>query len=549
MSMSERVQASRRWPAVVLAVFVAVSELVGYGFSQATRENGWQPQWPSPLLAAVGAVAIGVGVWLLLTLWFRAWDRADDQPRGAHSPQVASRRRWPGRRFFLLCLALMALSWLPYLVAYFPGTLPWDGVRSMNQFITTAPLENHHPVAMNALYAGLMTLGRLTGSDNAGVFLIVLLQTAVCALAFSDSLTFARRAGATRPLLAVGLAFYCIHPMWGLFMQAAIKDTMFFGVFVLYVTCVARVLVEGEPRQWAGFAASAAAVCFCRNNGIYIVLVTSVGMLVWLARRSCGRGARLVPAMGMLALAPVAYLLAFNLLWPALGINTHEDKEMLSVPLQQTARYLNRHGDDVTEAEHDAIAAILPYDELAGLYLPDLADPVKEALVTQNGSLPPEERSAYVAAWRSMFLRHPSTYAAATVANTYAYFYPWTIVGPEIDRPLFYTFQQGLPINQNFDVTYVMPDSVRDALTAAVAVEPLTVPGLYALYSPATYVLLFLCLVAYAIHRENGLAYVVALPALMLLLTTLAGPLNGSLRYIMPLAAQLPLFAAVVRRR
>ena len=66
------------------------------------------------------------------------------------------------------------------LAAFFPGSLPWDAVRSMNQFITAAPLENHHPVMMNALYAALMTLGRSVRSDNFGLFMIVAFQYVVC---------------------------------------------------------------------------------------------------------------------------------------------------------------------------------------------------------------------------------------------------------------------------------------------------------------------------------------------------------------------------------
>ena len=50
----------------------------------------------------------------------------------------------------------------------------------MNQFITAAPLENHHPVMMNALYAALMTLGRSVRSDNFGLFMIVAFQYVVC---------------------------------------------------------------------------------------------------------------------------------------------------------------------------------------------------------------------------------------------------------------------------------------------------------------------------------------------------------------------------------
>lgn len=546
----DTVPEGRRWPLVLLSAFVAVTEVVGYGFSRATQQNGWQPQWPAPPVCVAALVGIDMVVYLVLLWWFGAWDRADVRPAPSHARAGGEEpHRWSDRRFFLASAALILICWLPYLVVYAPGSLPWDGVRSMNQFITDAPLENHHPVAMNALYAGLMTLGRALGSDNRGVALIVGFQTVICVVAFADSLSFVRHVGAARWMVSLGLAFFCLHPMWGLFAQAAIKDTLFNGLFVLFCTFLARVMAEGSRRQWAGLIASSAAVCFARNNGIYIVVAALAGLLLWLLRRHRYAAGRLSRVVAALAAAPVAYLLAFNLLWPALGINTHEDKEMLSVPLQQTARYLNRHGDDVTPEEHDAIAAILPYDDLAGLYEPDLSDGIKEKLVTDNGSLAPEQRSAYLEAWWHMFLRHPSTYVAATVANTYAYFYPWKIVGPELYRPFFYTIQEGLPINKSFVVSYVFPQGLRDTVTAAVATGPLEVPVLCALYSPATFVLLYLCLLCYALHRRNRLAYVVALPAVMLLLTTLAGPLNGQLRYVMPIAAELPLLACMVRLR
>lgn len=531
------------WPALVCALFIALANVAGYVCSRAVPDDGYALHWPSaPALVAVVAVLWAVGYLLLRTL-FRWLDRG-------------SRRGWRtvaengffGRHCLLVSAAVIALCWLPYLIIYFPGTLTWDGARSMNQFITDAPLENHHPVLMNLLYAGLMTLGRTLYSDNLGLLLIVLLQYAACVAAFSLSVRQLVSMKAPRWLVIASLAFFALYPGWGLFAQTAIKDTLFFAVFCLFALSLLRLMASARPTPsaWAWAAAAGLALCFTRNNGVYIVLpsLLALAALFGLGRafpRRAGRR-RARTALGVAVACAAAYLLAMNMAWPALGVNTKENKEMLSVPFQQTARVLLEHPGDVTDAERDAIAAVLPYDELADLYLPDLADPVKESLKDESGNLEGEARDAYFRAWLSMGLRHPATYLRATLANTYAYFYPWAIVGPDVDRPLWYVWMQGEPINKTFKVHNLTPDELRRPVTKFFDAQ-LSIPVLSAIYSPALYVWAFLILVAYAAHRGNRRALVLAVPLAMLLLTVLAGPLNGQLRYALPIACALPLLA------
>lgn len=531
------------WPALVCALFIALANVAGYVCSRAVPDDGYALHWPSaPALVIVVATLWAVG-YLLLRALFRWLDRG-------------SRRGWRTvaengffcRHCLLVSAAVIALCWLPYLIIYFPGTLTWDGARSMNQFITDAPLENHHPVLMNLLYAGLMTLGRTLYSDNLGLLLIVLLQYAACVAAFSFSVRQLVSMKAPRWLVIASLAFFALYPGWGLFAQTAIKDTLFFAVFCLFVLSLLRLMASARlaPSAWAWAAATALALCFTRNNGVYIALpsLLALAALYGLGRtfpRRAGRH-RARTALGIAVACAAAYLLAMNVAWPALGVCTKENKEMLSVPFQQTARVLLEHSDDVTDAERDAIAAVLPYDELADLYLPDLADPVKESLKDESGNLEGEARDAYFRAWLSMGLRHPATYLRATLANTYAYFYPWAIVGPDVDRPLWYVWMQGEPINKTFKVHNLMPDEVRRPVTKFFDAQ-LDIPVLSAIYSPALYVWAFLILVAYATHRGNRRALVLAVPMAMLLITVLAGPLNGQLRYTLPIACALPLLA------
>ena len=91
-----------------------------------------------------------------------------------------------------------------------------------------------------------------------------------------------------------------------------------------------------------------------------------------------------------------------------------------------------------------------------------------------------------------------------------------------------------------YDVSYLMPADVV-ARASAAAQATLEAPGMRYLYSPGVYVWLLIATVAYLFHARRWEALVVCIPPVMLMLTILAGPLNGHLRYVMPMIAVLPL--------
>ncbi len=53
-------------------------------------------------------------------------------------------------------------------------------------------------------------------------------------------------------------------------------------------------------------------------------------------------------------------------------------------------------------------------------------------------------------------------------------------------------------------------------------------------------------MLAYAVRTRNARALLLAIPFLGLLITVAVGPLNGHLRYVLPLAAALPIYASCI---
>lgn len=52
-------------------------------------------------------------------------------------------------------------------------------------------------------------------------------------------------------------------------------------------------------------------------------------------------------------------------------------QEALSLPFQQTARYVKEHEEEVTQEEKEAIKGVLAYNKLGKYYNPKISDPVK----------------------------------------------------------------------------------------------------------------------------------------------------------------------------
>ena len=96
-------------------------------------------------------------------------------------------------------------------------------------------------------------------------------------------------------------------------------------------------------------------------------------------------------------------------------------QEALSLPFQQTARYVKEHEDEVTPEEREAIKGVLAYNKLAKYYNPKISDPVK---ATYKKKATTQNLAEYIKVWVQQGLKHPMTYIEATMNQNYYLVYP-----------------------------------------------------------------------------------------------------------------------------
>lgn len=447
---------------------------------------------------------------------------------------------WDEHTWLLACAAL-ALGWLPWLAGCFPGSVGVDSASQVAQFFGAEPLTAHHPVLSTWLHGICFAAAHALGADSLGPFFYVLIQTVLCAMVYAGIVAFANRLGCARRVQWGITAFFALTPVWGAYAQAVIKDTLFAGVFALFLLLVADVVLhpgryERHPGRLAFLFPAALFTCLLRNNAGYAVLPALAVFCVW-ALRSRLR----LPAL-CVTLAATASFAGFNMLTgTVLDIPAGSKAEALSVPFQQTARYVKYYGEEVTEEERAAIDAVLDYDQLAARYKPYISDSVKGTYKSPGDA----DLTRYFNTWLSMGLKHPGCYLRSFQAGSYGYY---TIVdtGLENAKEQYFAYQDSARLAAaGLNVQYASSSgSARYTLyNWALAFDHLPLLGLLTNRGFNTWLLVVLF--AYCALRRKPRVLLLAVPLGIFWMTCVASPVDDLLRYYLPILACVPLMFAI----
>lgn len=323
---------------------------------------------------------------------------------------------------FLIIMAVF----MPFLILSFPGKLCWDAIGQIEQVIGSGSYSTHHPLFHTLLMGGLTKLGLiLFHSYEAGLFVYILLQAAMLAAALSATIAILAKRSTKSSFLFALLLIYCVTPVYSNMASTALKDVPYSASVIGYVICLALLLETPEKIENSRFL-----LCFIplqifvllfRNNGLYVVLLSGIGCFCFLCKQyDFRRKIRYLVCSFGVSIAVAELILV--LLMQALGAAAGSKGEMLSIPFQQTARYLQLYREDLDQEEKDAIEAILgDVNTVAANYDPAISDPVK-ALFHKDASL--SDMGTYLKAWFKGLCRHPAVYVEAFLIHTYGWFDP-----------------------------------------------------------------------------------------------------------------------------
>lgn len=336
-----------------------------------------------------------------------------------------TRRLFSGHCFRNI-LVLLLLLWLPVILLSYPGNICYDVIGQIEQGIGQTAYSAHHPLLHTLIVGGIMkAVHFLTGSWDLGLFVYIWLQALMLASALAASLAWLKKRKVSQGLLLLILFVYLLSPMYSNMVSTALKDIPFMAAVIFYLIMLAEITQNKERLKQPPFVAAFLLVqvlsALLRNNGFYMILISGVFLFILWFRQS-DKKQKIQLMLYMILIPAVLCKLINGMLVISLDAEKGSTREMLSLPFQQTARYLQLYREDLTEEESAAIEAVLgEVDLIASRYNPDIADPVK-ALYQKD--VTGRELAAYLKVWTKQFFKHPGVYFDAFFVHIYGWFDP-----------------------------------------------------------------------------------------------------------------------------
>lgn len=457
------------------------------------------------------------------------------------------------KKTFIRLTLIMIACWVPYMIIMAPGAMGTDtrdqfaqilGNGEMSWSPGTVPrkptdilLTNHHPVAHTLLLGIFLKFGELIGSYFAGIEIYCVLQSCVFAAALTYSVIKLQEYGMSERLAKLVYLFFTLCPLFPLWGMTTFKDTPF-AIMLLVVTILlydAFKMPEKftKSKYWV-LAAALFVLLLVRNNSFYMVLLLLPFTIIHFRKDK----KFVIKVISVMLIPLLLFKVGFTgVAFKVAGVNNGSPREMLSVPFQQTARYILEFEDEITPEEKDSILTILgggevSMNEIAQKYVPDRSDNVKGLY---NKYATTDDLINYFKTWFAQLAKHPACYVEAFLNLNFSWF-------------SFESNHDAIYYNGNTDET--IPDYLEgldnpealDGARAAVSqmINMLDrIPIVSCLFEFSFYTWCYVAIFLAMLMRKRYTELLVCLPIFANYAICFVGPV-AYMRYVIPMVACIP---------
>lgn len=493
-----------------------------------------------PLITVLSFILLVKIFWEIIKYLFDRLDNKKDEEKDIKKGKL-------GKLFdkhpFIFSILFIILLWLVYIIAFYPAIMSPDPSFQLLQYFNinnkysdyvvlldkNVILTNHHPVVHTIILGSLVKLGiKLFSSVNVGLFIYSIIQTIILASTLSYTIKFMKDINVSLKYRKICLLIYSLAPVFSLYAMSPVKDVIFGCLIIIYIISFYNMINLKGKLKFKDIVMEILLIILIilfRNNGFHIVLL-SLPFLLFLGRQN------IFKYILIICITITFYYSYNNVILPHFKITNGSIREVLSVPFQQTARYVKEYKKEVTSDEKKAIDKLLNYDTIASRYNPALADPVKNEF---NRYYTDNDLKNYFKVWFTQLKKHPLVYVEATIANTYGYIYPV--------ETNWYVHIKGKKIINNYGFDYHFNKKLRP-LRMVLGSFAITFPyipfiGLLINIGFNTWILLFM--LSYLFYRKKYKDIILLIPSFLILLVCFVSPANTYFRYALPNVFALPL--------
>ncbi|HPF83756.1 MAG TPA: DUF6020 family protein, partial [Bacilli bacterium] len=450
---------------------------------------------------------------------------------------------------FLFSVIVMIICWLPYIIAFYPAILSPDPSHQIKQFFgietkymdytiqyeNPSTITNHHPVLHTVLLGGCVKIGHvLFDSTNIGLFLYSIIQIIILVSTLAFTIKYMKTLKTPLYLRLMTLIVYSLVPVFPLYGMSAVKDVIFTSLVILYMISIYHLIKNNKEniscKNIILLIILMILIMLMRNNGIYLIVMSFPFLLIVNKNR--------LKLLIILVIPVVLYSSYNNYLLPCLRISQGSVREMLSIPFQQTARYVKEDYDNLDKDEIKAIDKVLDIETLAERYKPEISDPVKNEF---NKYTTDKELKEYFRVWLKGLFKRPDIYVQATINNIYGYLTPDTA-----NWYVYTNYDKRLSEESIFNYRFNKLSILRNTLEGyALSYPYLPLIGLLVNIGFNVWCYMFMFVTLLKRKQYKYLIYIT--PVISLVLVCFASPVNTYFRYAMPYVFALPIMLAIFK--
>lgn len=318
------------------------------------------------------------------------------------------------KKTFFIIWALIFISWIPCLLAFWPGNQAYD---VDNQNI----MSKWHPPLHTLIWYGCLFIRSITKIDAA--LLYSLFQMTVMSFCFAYVIKYLIDKKINNIIIIIAFLFFSVNPVMAIFSITTTKDVLFAGVFVVLTVQVLRII--SNPKKYLDkkykivlLIALITVCCLLRNNAIY-ALILSTPFIIIAMRKDWKR------VIIILLASILSFYIINNPLYHSLGIKDGPTTEMMAIPMQQMSHVVVNRDEELTSKDKKTINYFVPYNKIKKWYKKDNADLVKWNI---NKDRFDNNKDLYFKEWGSLLSRYPVDYMDAflhTNISQWCPFFPY----------------------------------------------------------------------------------------------------------------------------
>ncbi len=542
------------WIQYLLSLILAVFAVSGLAFYTPDLQNGsWDILFKGSVQTTKTLIMFVSWFWFyhylqatlmyMLTLFKLPNTEQIGRPR-SRTPQFFK------KHIFMTAFLIYILLLIPIVLMDFPGTVSYDTLVQLIQFNGDMPLRNDHPIFSTALFGNAVKLGTKLGAPSLGVFFHALYHLVGSAICVSYTAWVMNKLTKKIAPSYVYVSLMALIPILSNSITVPIKDTMFSHAFAAAIASICLYLYERDTYfAKKSYLMTLLALTFAillRKNAIYALIPVLIILIPFALIRAYKKKKNHIVLIGILIFPILFSAVIENSLVSYYNVEDHTmQREKLSVPFQQTARYVKKHKKDIPKEEREAIDQIIDYDNLPKLYIPTRSDPVKESA---RDKVTNKDVKAYMKVWGTQFKKDPAVYFEATMHQIFPLF---TMTSHNTYYASLESTSKITPwTNSHFGIYQLEQPTINTDLSLVKMsfyklIDNLPVLGLLNNYS--MYIILIMMCLAIALYQKMTKILWAMLPTLLLLGTLIVGPLMIAYhRYYIPFVLIAPIYLTLI---